>query len=956
MAKQIIKAGVNQPEHFVTTNAEGSLETTILKNELVYANTIAQPNGVASLDENGKVPITQLPDAILGAVIYQGTWNASTNTPTIVSGVGVQGHYYVVSEDGTTDIDGTDNWLVGDWIIFNGTIWQRVDNTQPDVLDTILTGFAPVNSAITSTDTILNGFNKTQGQIDALVSMSGDFIPRTGTTLGNPVTGNIEFNDGVKLYGDNSSTGGFLQLFDERVLLKGDSQYMAIDDNITAGNLFSLTVNPGAVSNFLMLTNASLFTLGSTASENIILGHFTGTEIYSMRNIMLGLGGGNIYNVGADLNVNLGACSGNVYNGSYNANIGIGSGNEYNGGSSNNMNLGSWTSEIYGSASNNNVNLGSGSVNFYTASSNNVQLGTGASNTFNSANYNMLLGQNSGNVFSSGASYNTLLGNRSGNNLTGIASILAGTSGGNTLGNTSFMFGTMGDVQLGDNNYVFGSGGSGRFLNGSVNNFMATLLAAPIIDASSFNSLLGRAISASRDFQLLNSYGNTLLGLHNESIYDNCSNSVIGGNIRGIFTGSNNVVMGLNYNGLSAVNSLNGSHATILGQHLDMNVTGDNQTMIGRTITATLAGSGNTLLGYFGDYAGLTNIQGLRNTLIGAFNGGGVTIDNASNYNVLIGNLTGISLAGINNKVIVPNLSYYSGPGLISSLVTGVITGSRTWTLPDNSGTIALTSDIAASVAGPVSSTDNAIARFDATTGKIIQNSGVLIDDNNNVSGVGYIQVKDVSAPANPGSGLGCIYKKTGNAGLFWKPDAAGAEVDLTASGGGSSATKRMYQFSLCGEASSTLGQLAKASDKGAAANPSGRPSTSSGDPGINNGAVDPYLVPESASIKKIRIKFSGAAVGTGTVGTPTVRLRVYRVDYSTRTQLGSDIDIAISTTGVGTFGNTAGNAFQSAVSGVLSIAVTAGDLIGLEFVNQASTNNGINAIANLFAVIETEE
>lgn len=39
-------------------------------------------------------------------------------------------------------------------------------------------------------------------------------------------------------------------------------------------------------------------------------------------------------------------------------------------------------------------------------------------------------------------------------------------------------------------------------------------------------------------------------------------------------------------------------------------------------------------------------------------------------------------------------------------------------------------------VDGPGSSTNNAVARYDATTGKIIQNSGVLIDDSNNISGV----------------------------------------------------------------------------------------------------------------------------------------------------------------------------------------------------------------------------
>jgi hypothetical protein len=63
----------------------------------------------------------------IGALNYKGTWNASTNTPTIVSGTGVKGDYYVVSVAGSTNIDGLSNWGVGDWIVFNGAVWQRVD-------------------------------------------------------------------------------------------------------------------------------------------------------------------------------------------------------------------------------------------------------------------------------------------------------------------------------------------------------------------------------------------------------------------------------------------------------------------------------------------------------------------------------------------------------------------------------------------------------------------------------------------------------------------------------------------------------------------------------------------------------------------------------------------------------------------------------------------------------------
>jgi hypothetical protein len=42
-------------------------------------------------------------------------------------------------------------------------------------------------------------------------------------------------------------------------------------------------------------------------------------------------------------------------------------------------------------------------------------------------------------------------------------------------------------------------------------------------------------------------------------------------------------------------------------------------------------------------------------------------------------------------------------------------------------------------VVGPASATDNAVARFDTTTGKLIQNSVVIIDDSGNTSGVGTL-------------------------------------------------------------------------------------------------------------------------------------------------------------------------------------------------------------------------
>jgi limonene-1,2-epoxide hydrolase len=44
--------------------------------------------------------------------------------------VGTKGWYYKVATAGTTSIDGIADWAVGDWIVYNGTVWDKVDNTD----------------------------------------------------------------------------------------------------------------------------------------------------------------------------------------------------------------------------------------------------------------------------------------------------------------------------------------------------------------------------------------------------------------------------------------------------------------------------------------------------------------------------------------------------------------------------------------------------------------------------------------------------------------------------------------------------------------------------------------------------------------------------------------------------------------------------------------------------------
>lgn len=92
---------------------------------------IGSGSGLATL-VGGKLAGTQIPDALLGALNYQGTWNANTNSPTIpAAGDGNKGWYYKVATAGASSVDGIADWKVGDFVLSNGTTWDKIDNTDP---------------------------------------------------------------------------------------------------------------------------------------------------------------------------------------------------------------------------------------------------------------------------------------------------------------------------------------------------------------------------------------------------------------------------------------------------------------------------------------------------------------------------------------------------------------------------------------------------------------------------------------------------------------------------------------------------------------------------------------------------------------------------------------------------------------------------------------------------------
>lgn len=126
---------------------------------------------------------------------FLGTWNASTNTPTLTSSVGVTNGYYIVSVAGNTNLNGITNWNVGDWAIFNGTVWERLAGgdaeTFSNITVTSLTGYMYANgpNAVTASTTI------PVGSVSGAVANTVNIIAGTNLTGGGALTGNVTLNN-----------------------------------------------------------------------------------------------------------------------------------------------------------------------------------------------------------------------------------------------------------------------------------------------------------------------------------------------------------------------------------------------------------------------------------------------------------------------------------------------------------------------------------------------------------------------------------------------------------------------------------------------------------------------------------------------------------------------------------------------------------------------------------------
>lgn len=126
----------------------------------------------------------------IGALVYQGTWDALTNSPFLQSSVGNKGDYYVVSVAGTTNLNGITDWQLNDIAVFNGAVWQKIDSSNAVLSVNGQTGAVVLTAsdvgATANTTYVLAGAGITGGgQLNGNVTITNSGVLSFNTRTGN---------------------------------------------------------------------------------------------------------------------------------------------------------------------------------------------------------------------------------------------------------------------------------------------------------------------------------------------------------------------------------------------------------------------------------------------------------------------------------------------------------------------------------------------------------------------------------------------------------------------------------------------------------------------------------------------------------------------------------------------------------------------------------------------------
>lgn len=197
---------------------------------------IGAANGIAPLDGSGKVPYANLPAALM---TFKGAWDPTTNTPTLANGTGLAGDTYRASVGGVSTAPLADTWFAGDFIIYNGSIWQRSPLADGVISVNGMAGSVILvqgNLTDVGTDgiTITNGTNAVWGSGTSIVQHVAD-------TTHNGYLSSVDWNT----FNSKQASGNYITALtgDGTASGPGSSAFTLTTVNANVGTFASVTVN-----------------------------------------------------------------------------------------------------------------------------------------------------------------------------------------------------------------------------------------------------------------------------------------------------------------------------------------------------------------------------------------------------------------------------------------------------------------------------------------------------------------------------------------------------------------------------------------------------------------------------------------------------------------------------------------------------------------------------------------
>ncbi|PCJ55326.1 MAG: hypothetical protein COA79_21020 [Planctomycetota bacterium] len=270
----------------IGTNSHNQIDTFIA--------TKSQASGLAPLDSGSKVPLANLPDSVKTGSEFKGTWNASTNSPTLIDGTGANGDYYRVNVAGSQDLgSGSITYSIGDIVVYNGTSldWEKVGGdgsvtsvagkTGVVILDADDISETGSNKILTSTERTNISTSKTHESNNG--SDHGDVVLKDGSrSFTAPQTGvapTADLHLSTKKYVDDK---GLKQYTAGVSLISGDWCYRSESD----GKMYKTDASAESTSKGLISVCTETISINNTGAFRLV-DDFTTTGLTADREYFL---------------------------------------------------------------------------------------------------------------------------------------------------------------------------------------------------------------------------------------------------------------------------------------------------------------------------------------------------------------------------------------------------------------------------------------------------------------------------------------------------------------------------------------------------------------------------------------------------------------------------------------------------------------------------------------------